>query len=69
MPAEKKVTSVLIVDDSPESRRLIRRILQSQGDFHIYEADNGQAGLAEELFDRQRAAARQGHPPPGQGHP
>lgn len=37
---------VAIVDDSPESRRLIRRILQSQGDFHISEADNGQAGVA-----------------------
>jgi threonine synthase len=34
------------VDDSPESRRLIRRILQSQGDFAISEASNGQDGLA-----------------------
>ena len=32
---------VLVVDDTPEARRLIRRILQSQGDFEIYEATNG----------------------------
>ena len=32
---------VAVVDDSPEARRLIRRILQSQGDFEIFEATNG----------------------------
>jgi threonine synthase len=36
---------VAIVDDSPEARRLIRRILQSQGDFTIYEAQDGKAAL------------------------
>lgn len=36
---------VVIVDDSPESRRLIRRILQSQGDFQIIEAADGKSGL------------------------
>jgi threonine synthase len=37
---------VAIVDDSQDSRRLIRRILQSQGDFKIFEAADGPAGLA-----------------------
>jgi threonine synthase len=37
---------VEIIDDNAESRRLIRRILQSQGDFAIFEAPNGIEGLA-----------------------
>jgi threonine synthase len=44
--APDRFPHVAIVDDSPESRRLIRRILQSQGDFAISEASNGQDGLA-----------------------
>jgi len=36
---------VAIVDDTAEARRLIRRILQSQGDFKIFEATNGKEGL------------------------
>ncbi|MCF6278708.1 MAG: pyridoxal-phosphate dependent enzyme, partial [Anaerolineales bacterium] len=36
---------VAIVDDTAEARILIRRILQSQGDFTIFEAENGKAGL------------------------
>lgn len=43
---------VAIVDDSPEARRLIRRILQSQGDFEIFEATNG--SIAIELIDKER---------------
>jgi threonine synthase len=42
---------VVIVDDSPESRRLIRRILQSQGDFQIIEASDGKSGL--EMIQRE----------------
>lgn len=30
-----------IVDDHPDARRLIRRILQSQGNYTIFEADDG----------------------------
>jgi CheY-like chemotaxis protein len=37
---------VAIVEDSSDSRRLIRRILQSQGDYEIFEASNGKDGLA-----------------------
>ncbi len=32
---------VAIVDDHPDARRLIRRILQSQGEYTIFEASNG----------------------------
>ncbi len=42
---------VAIVDDTAEARRLIRRILQSQGNFTIYEAANGKEGL--ELIKRE----------------
>jgi len=32
---------IVIVDDTPDARRLIRRILQSQDDYTIFEASNG----------------------------
>lgn len=43
---------VVVVDDTPEARRLIRRILQSQGDFEISEATNGREAI--ELVTRER---------------
>lgn len=36
---------VVIVDDTTEARLLIRRILQSQGDFTLFEASNGKEAL------------------------
>lgn len=36
---------VVIVDDTTEARLLIRRILQSQGDFTLFEATNGKEAL------------------------
>ena len=42
---------VAVVDDSPEARRLIRRILQSQGDFEIFEAIDGREAI--ELVTRE----------------
>jgi threonine synthase len=42
---------VAVVDDSHEARRLIRRILQSQGDFEIFEATNGREAI--ELVNRE----------------
>jgi threonine synthase len=36
-----RYSSVAIVDDNADARRLIRRILQSQGDYTIFEAENG----------------------------
>jgi threonine synthase len=49
--APNRFPRVAIVDDTPEARRLIRRILQSQGDFTILEASNGKQGL--ELIQRE----------------
>ncbi|HEX2995546.1 MAG TPA: pyridoxal-phosphate dependent enzyme [Anaerolineales bacterium] len=36
---------VVVVDDTSEARRLIRRILQSQGDFEIFEATSGREAI------------------------
>ncbi|MCZ7551662.1 MAG: hypothetical protein B6D39_04180 [Anaerolineae bacterium UTCFX2] len=43
---DDRFSRVLIVDDTEEARRLIRRILQSQGNYIIQEAHNGQSALA-----------------------
>ncbi|HET9911259.1 MAG TPA: pyridoxal-phosphate dependent enzyme [Anaerolineales bacterium] len=43
---------VAVVDDTSEARRLIRRILQSQGDFEIFEATSGREAI--ELITRER---------------
>lgn len=49
--APDRFPCVAIVDDTPEARRLIRRILQSQGNYTISEASNGREGL--ELIQRE----------------
>ncbi len=36
---------VAIVDDHPHVRRLIRRILEAQGEYELFEAENGRQGL------------------------
>ena len=41
----ERFPSVAIVDDTPDARRLIRRILQSQGDFTLFEAANGREAI------------------------
>ena len=43
--APDRFPCVALVDDSPDARRLIRRILQSQGNFAIHEAENGVQAL------------------------
>lgn len=43
--APDRFSRVVIVEDSTDARRLVRRILQSQGDFEIFEAGNGREGL------------------------
>lgn len=40
-----RFSRVVVVDDTAEARRLIRRILQSQGDFEIFEATNGKEAI------------------------
>jgi threonine synthase len=44
--APERFPKIVIVEDTDEARRLIRRILQSQGNFTILEAVNGREGLA-----------------------
>ena len=43
--APDRFPRIVLVDDSPDARRLIRRILQSQGNFTIYEAEGGKQAL------------------------
>jgi threonine synthase len=40
-----RFSRVAIVDDHPDARRLIRRILQSQGNFELMEAANGREAI------------------------
>lgn len=42
---DPRVKRIAIVEDNPDATRLIRRILQAQGEFHIEEAANGIDGL------------------------
>jgi threonine synthase len=49
--APERFARVAIIDDTADARRLVRRILQSQGDFTISEAANGREGL--ELVQRE----------------
>ena len=44
--APDRFPRIAIIDDAPEARRLIRRILQSQGNFTISEAADGKEGVA-----------------------
>ncbi len=43
--APERFPKIVIVEDTLDARRLIRRILQSQGNFTIHEASNGREGL------------------------
>lgn len=49
---DPRVQRIAIIEDHPDASRLIRRILQAQGDFLIEEAHNGLDGLA--LIQRTR---------------
>ena len=49
--APEKFPRIVVVEDTSEARRLIRRILQSQGNFTILEATNGREGL--EMIQRE----------------
>ncbi|MBN2146448.1 MAG: pyridoxal-phosphate dependent enzyme [Anaerolineales bacterium] len=41
----ERYSRVAIVDDTPDARRLIRRILQAQGDYTLFEATNGREAI------------------------
>jgi threonine synthase len=49
--APERFPKIVLVEDTVEARRLIRRILQSQGNFTILEAANGREGL--DLIQRE----------------
>ncbi len=42
---EERFPKVLVVDDHPEARQLIMRILQSQGEFNLLQATNGNEAI------------------------
>jgi threonine synthase len=42
---DDRMHDVLIMDDTPEASRLLRRILQAYGTFNVREAENGRIGL------------------------
>jgi threonine synthase len=50
--APDRFPRIAIADDSIDARRLVRRILQSQGDFTIFEAEDGKAALA--LIEKEK---------------
>lgn len=43
---DEHVRSIAIIDDTPDAVRLLRRVLQSRGDYQIHEAGDGRSGLA-----------------------
>ena len=43
--APERFPRILIADDAPDARRLVRRILQSQGEYTFFEATNGRETL------------------------
>ncbi len=47
-----KFPRIAIVDDEPDVRRLIRRILQSQGNYTLFEANDGKSAIA--LIKKER---------------
>ncbi len=49
---DERVKTIVIMEDNPEAARLLRRILQTRGDFQIAEAHNGREGMA--LIRRHR---------------
>jgi len=41
----ERVTTVVVIDDNPQDRRLIRRLLQSYKNYRVYEAADGVEGI------------------------
>lgn len=49
---DEQVTTIVVIDDNPNDRRLIRRLLQSYKHYRVYEASNGAEGI-QVIRDRQ----------------
>lgn len=43
---DTRVQRIAIVEDDPDARRLLRRVLQARGEYQIYEASGGREGIA-----------------------
>ncbi len=43
---DDRVSTIAIIDDTPDAVRLLKRVLQGAGDYRILEADNGRDGLS-----------------------
>jgi len=48
---DNRIQRIAIVEDDPDARRLLRRVLQARGDYQIFEAGGGREGL--ELIQEQ----------------
>ncbi|MEJ2209048.1 MAG: pyridoxal-phosphate dependent enzyme [Anaerolineae bacterium] len=42
---DTRVQRIAIVEDDPDARRLLRRVLQARGEYQIYEAEGGREGI------------------------
>jgi len=42
---DTRVHRVVIVEDDPDARRLLRRVLQARGEYQIFEAEGGRQGI------------------------
>jgi threonine synthase len=47
---DTRVQRIAIIEDDPDARRLLRRVLQARGEYQIYEAEGGREGI--ELVQR-----------------
>jgi threonine synthase len=43
---DRRIQRIAIVEDDPDARRLLRRVLQARGDYQIFEAAGGREGIA-----------------------
>jgi threonine synthase len=42
---DTRVQRIAIIEDDPDARRLLRRVLQARGEYQIFEASGGREGL------------------------
>jgi threonine synthase len=42
---DTRVQRIAIIEDNPDARRLLRRVLQARGEYQIFEAEGGQEGI------------------------
>jgi threonine synthase len=49
---DTRIQRIAIIEDDPDARRLLRRVLQARGEYQILEAESGRAGI--ELVRQER---------------